>query len=88
MCDISHYELPCEILALSQVQAEGQPFVGRDGSAVSCTEIIVDAFFASRNEPAGVCAEAGTRVNQELLFTKPIHDEEAACGCSADMFHR
>jgi hypothetical protein len=39
----------------------------------------------SQNEPAGVHAEVRTRVIQELLFTKSIRNEEAACHCSADI---
>jgi hypothetical protein len=55
-----------------------------DGSTVSCTEVVVHPFPALRNEPAGVNAEVGTRVDQELPFTKSIHNEEASW-CSADM---
>jgi hypothetical protein len=40
-----------------------------DSSAVSRTEVVVDPLFASRNEPARVHAEVGTRVEQELPFT-------------------
>jgi hypothetical protein len=35
-----------------------------DGSAVSCTEVVVDPF------PAGVDAKVATRVDQELQFSK------------------
>jgi hypothetical protein len=56
-----------------------------DGSAVSCTEVVVDPFLASWNELAGVHTEVGTRVDQELPFTTTLSDEEAACVCSADM---
>jgi hypothetical protein len=59
-----------------------------DGSAVSSTEVVADPFFASRNEPAGAHAEVGTRDDQELPFTTPVSDEEAACGCSVDMCRR
>jgi hypothetical protein len=51
-----------------------------DGSAVGCTEVVVDPVPAPRNEPKGVHAEVGTRVDQELPFTTPVTDEEAACG--------
>jgi hypothetical protein len=58
-----------------------------DGSAVSNTEVVVGPFFASRNEPAGVHAEVGTPVDQELSFTGSIRNEEAACR-RADMCRR
>jgi hypothetical protein len=48
-----------------------------DGSAISSTEVVVGSFFA----PAWVHAEDGTRVGQELRFTGPIRNEEAACFC-------
>jgi hypothetical protein len=79
-CDVGHHESPREIWAQSQVAAERQPSVGGDGSAVSSTEIVVDAFFASRKEPAGLHAKVGTNVDQELPFTIPVSDKEAACG--------
>jgi hypothetical protein len=56
-----------------------------DGSVVSRKEVVADPFFASRDEPAGVHAEVGTRVGQELPFTNPVGDEKVACGCNADM---
>jgi hypothetical protein len=59
-----------------------------DGSAIISTEVVVGPFFASWNEPAGVHAEVGTRVDQELPFTGPIRNEEAACCCRADVCHR
>jgi hypothetical protein len=55
------------------------------GIVVSRTEVVVDAFLASRNEPAGVHAEVRTRVYQELSFTEPIRDVEAARGRSTGM---
>jgi hypothetical protein len=54
MCDVGHHETPFEIPAQSHVEAAGQPSVCWDGSAVTRTEIVVDAFLASRNEAAGV----------------------------------
>jgi hypothetical protein len=45
ICDVGHHEPPCEIPAYSQVEAEGQPSIGRDGSAVSHAEVVLDAFF-------------------------------------------
>jgi hypothetical protein len=59
-----------------------------DGSAVSCTEVVVVLFPASWNDPAEVHAEVGAHVDQELLFTKSIRNEEAACRCSADLCRR
>jgi hypothetical protein len=56
-----------------------------NGSAVSCTEVVADPFPASRNEPAGVHSEVGTRVDQEMPFSESVRNEEAACGCDADM---
>jgi hypothetical protein len=76
------------MLAESQVESEEQPPVGRNGSAVNCTEVVTDKVLASRNKPAGVHAEVRTRVDEELLFSNPVRDEEAACGCSADMRRR
>jgi hypothetical protein len=57
MCDVGYHETPCEIPAETQVEAEGQPSVGVDGSAVSCTQVVVDPFPASWNEPAGLHIE-------------------------------
>jgi hypothetical protein len=57
MCDVGHHETPRDIPMETQVEAEGQPSIGVDGSAVSCTQVIVDPFPASRNEPAGVHTE-------------------------------
>jgi hypothetical protein len=54
LCDVGRYEQPREILAETQVEAEGQPSVNMDGSAVSCAQVVIDPFLASRNEPAGV----------------------------------
>jgi hypothetical protein len=65
-----------------------QPFVGVDGSVIGSTEVVVDPFLASRNEPTGVHAEVGTLVDQELTFTRSIRNEEAACRCRADMCRR
>jgi hypothetical protein len=59
-----------------------------DGSAISSTEVVVGPFLASRNEPAEVHAEIGTRVDQELPFVRSIGNEEAAYRCRADMCHR
>jgi hypothetical protein len=56
-----------------------QPSVGGDGSAVSRTEVVVDAFFTSRNESAVVHAEVRNPVDQELPFINPVRVEEAAC---------
>jgi hypothetical protein len=52
------------------------------------TQVVVGPFLASRNKPAGVHAEVGTRVDQELPFTGFIHNEEAACCCRADLCRR
>jgi hypothetical protein len=57
MCGIGHHESPGEIPAESQVESEEQPSIGGDGSVVRRTEVVVDAFLASWNEPAGVHAE-------------------------------
>jgi hypothetical protein len=57
MCDVGYHESPCEIPAYSWVEAEGQPSVGGDGSAVSRAEVVVVAYFASRNEPVRVYKE-------------------------------
>jgi hypothetical protein len=54
-------------------------------NAVSHTEVIVDPFLASQNEPVGVHAELRTHVNQELSFINPVGDKKVACGCSTDM---
>jgi hypothetical protein len=88
MCDVGHHETPREIPAETQVETEGQPSVGVDGSAVGCTQVVVDPFPASQNEPAGVYTEVGTRVDQELPFSNSVCNEEAACRCSADVCRR
>jgi hypothetical protein len=67
------------------VEAEGQPSIGADGSAVICMEVTGDLFPASQNEPAGIEAEVRTCVDQELPFTNPVSDEKVACGCGTDM---
>jgi hypothetical protein len=87
-CDVGHHEPPREIPEETQVEAKRQPSVGVDGSAVICTQVVVDPFLASRNEPAGVHTEVGTRVDQESPFTDFVRDEEAARGCGADMCRR
>jgi hypothetical protein len=56
-----------------------------DGSAVSRTEVVVGAFPALRTESAGVDAEVGTCVDQELPFSRSVSNEDAACRCRADM---
>jgi hypothetical protein len=43
-----------------------QPSISGDGSAISCTVVIVDVVSESWNEPAGLHTEVGTHVNQEL----------------------
>jgi hypothetical protein len=70
MCDVGHHEPPREILAETQVEAERQPSVGVDGSAVGCIKVVVDPFMASRNEPTGVHTEVGTRVEQESVMKR------------------
>jgi hypothetical protein len=57
MCEVGYHEPPREILAKTEVEAERQPSIGVDGSAVSCAKVVVDTFLASWNEPAGVHAE-------------------------------
>jgi hypothetical protein len=52
---------------------------------VSSTEVVVDLFLASRNEPAEVHAEVGTRVDQKLPSARSIRNEEEACRCRADI---
>jgi hypothetical protein len=88
ICDVGHHKPPHEIPGETQFEAERQPSLGVDGSAVRCRKVVVDPFLASRNEPAGVHTEVGTRVNQELPFTKSVRNEEVVCRCSADMFRR
>jgi hypothetical protein len=88
MCDVGCHESPREIPALFQVKNEGCSNVGGDCSAVNGTEVVVDAFFASRNEPAGVRTKVGTRVDQEQPCTNSLRGEKAACGFSADMCRR
>jgi hypothetical protein len=58
--------------ASTYVEAERQPSVGVDGSAISSTEVEVDPFLASRNESAGIHAEVGTGVDQEVPFSGSI----------------
>jgi hypothetical protein len=88
ICDVGHYEPLREIPAYTQGEAERQPSLGVDGSAISCTEVIVDPFPASQNEPAVVDAKVRTSINQELPLTKSIHNEEAACHYRGDMCRR
>jgi hypothetical protein len=57
VCNVGHHEPSCEVLAWTQVEAERQPSVGVDGSAISSTVVIVEPFLAPRNEPAWVHAE-------------------------------
>jgi hypothetical protein len=57
ICDAGHHELPREIPAWSQVESEGQPSIGGDGSAVRPSEVVVYVFLASWNEPTAVRAE-------------------------------
>jgi hypothetical protein len=59
-----------------------------DGSAVGRAEVVICPFSASRYEFAGVHAEVGARVDQELLVGVSLSDEEAACGSGADMYRR
>jgi hypothetical protein len=58
------------------------------GTATSYTQVVVDSFHASPNEPARVHAEVGARVDQELPFNEPVRNEEAACSYGADMCRR
>jgi hypothetical protein len=88
MYDVGHHEPPREIPTYTQIETRRQSSVAVDSSAVSFTEVIVDSFPASRNDPAGVNAEVGTLSDQELLFTNSIRNEEAACHCRADMCRR
>jgi hypothetical protein len=83
--DVGHHEPPLEIPAETEVEAERQPSAGVDGSADSCTEVVVGPFPASRNEPAGAHTDVGTRVDQEQPFTKSVRKEETACRCGSDM---
>jgi hypothetical protein len=53
MCDVAYDELPREFSAEAQIKAKRQPSLGVDGSALSCTQVVVDPFLASRNEPGG-----------------------------------
>jgi hypothetical protein len=46
MCDVSYHESPLEILTYSQIEAGGQPSLGRDNSAVSHTDVIIDVLLA------------------------------------------
>jgi hypothetical protein len=52
VCDIGHDEPPRETPTETQVEAERQPYIGVDGSAISSTEVVVGPFFAALNEPA------------------------------------
>jgi hypothetical protein len=56
-----------------------------DDNAVSRTEVIVDLFLVSWNEPAGLYAQVGTRVEQQLPYSNTVGDEKVAWSCSADM---
>jgi hypothetical protein len=69
MCDVGHHETPREIPAYT----------------VNRTEVLVGAFPASPNECAGVDAEVGIRVDQELSFSSSVSNEEAACRCRVNM---
>jgi hypothetical protein len=80
--------LPCGAIEKGRFMGSCLPSISVDGSAVGCTQVVVDPFPASRNEPAGVHTEVGTRVHQKLPFSKSVHNEEAACRCSADMCRR
>jgi hypothetical protein len=42
MRDVGYDETPREIPAETHVEAEGQPSVGVDGSAVGCAQVVVD----------------------------------------------
>jgi hypothetical protein len=57
MRDVGYHKSPRETPAEAQVEAERQPSINVDGSAVSHTEVVVVAFFAWRNEPVGVYGE-------------------------------
>jgi hypothetical protein len=48
--DVGHHEPLREVLAQSQVEAEGQPSIGGDGSAIILTQVVVDTFLASWNK--------------------------------------
>jgi hypothetical protein len=63
LCDVGYHESPREIPAETEVEAERQPSIGVDGSAVSCTKVVFVTFLASWNEPSGVHAEVGTSVD-------------------------
>jgi hypothetical protein len=80
MCDVGHHKPPREILAYSHVEAEGQPSVGGDGSAISRVEVIIYTLLALCFELAGGHAEVRTPVYQPLL-TGLVSAEEAAGGC-------
>jgi hypothetical protein len=84
-CDVDHDEPPREVPAYTEVEAERQPSVGLDVSAIS-TEVVVHALPVSRNEPAWIYAEVGALVDQELPFTMSVNNEEAALRCGADTF--
>jgi hypothetical protein len=86
--DVSYHESPSEIPAEAQVDAERQPSIGVDGSAVSCTQVVVDSFPTSRDEPAGVHTQVGACVDQEFPFSPSVCYEEAACGSGADICRR
>jgi hypothetical protein len=65
--------------------SRGSHPTGVDSRAVIRTEVEVDPFLASRNEPAVVHAKFGTRVDQNLSFTNSVGEEKAACDCRSDM---
>jgi hypothetical protein len=68
-----------------QVEAEGQPSVSRDGSAVSRTEVVVNTLPALWDSFSEKHAEVQTSVYQEQLLTGLVGDEEAASGGNADV---
>jgi hypothetical protein len=88
MRDVGYHGSPSEIPTEAQVEAERQPSVGVDGSVVSCTQVVIDPFSTSRDQPTGVHTQIGAYVDQELPFSQSVHHEKAACGSGADMCRR
>jgi hypothetical protein len=72
MRDVGYRESPREIPAEAQIEAERQPSVGVDGSAVSYTQVVVDLFPTLQDEPVGVHTQIGACVKQELPFSQSV----------------
>jgi hypothetical protein len=73
--DVSNHESPREVPAQSQVEAEWQPSVCRNGSAIGRAEVVVNPGPALRDEPARKHAEVRPCVDEEPPLASFVSDE-------------